>query len=298
MNILITGANGQLGSEIRELTSQYKSHNLLFRDRSELDITDINDIEDTVRSYSIDSIINCAAYTAVDLAEEQEDLADRVNRVGVEYLVKISEQFKIKLIHISTDYLFDGKHYMPYRETDSVAPIGVYGKSKHMGEQAILNSTSDSIIIRTSWLYSIFGNNFVKTMIRLGEERDELGVVFDQIGTPTYAADLAKCCLDILSNSDLNLDRDLHSGSEAISAKGRVYHYSNEGVTSWFDFAKAIHSIAGVSCIVKPIESKDFKTKAERPHYSVLNKANIKSDFSITIPYWRDSLEICINRLR
>ena len=183
--------------------------------------------------------------------------------------------------------MFDGNNFLPYKESDPVSPIGVYGKTKRAGELAAINSDIDSIVIRTSWLYSVYGNNFVKTMLKLGHERDELGVVFDQLGTPTNAGDLAKACLDIL----------LNKSSENISANGKIYHYSNEGVTSWYDFASAIMGLGSLDCKVRPIETKDYPTPAKRPHYSVLNKSKIKTDFNIQIPYWRDSLAQCIERL-
>ena len=193
-----------------------------------------------------------------------------------------------KLIHISTDYVFDGNNFLPYKELDPVSPIGVYGKTKRAGELAVINSDIDAIVIRTSWLYSAYGNNFVKTMLKLGHDRDELGVIFDQVGTPTNASDLAKTCLDILSDKS----------SENISANGKIYHYSNEGVASWYDFATAIMEFGSLDCKVRPIETKDYPTSAKRPHYSVLNKTKIKTDFNIEIPYWRDSLEKCIEKLK
>lgn len=285
MKVLITGANGQLGSEIECLKEQYPSFELVFSDLPELDICNKLSLSNFVSEHRIEVIINCAAYTAVDKAEVDLTKALLVNATAVSYLVDIAETHNLKLIHISTDYVFDGTSNIPYSEEMMVSPLGVYGKTKRHGESFLLDSTSDSILIRTSWLYSSFGNNFVKTMMRLGEERDELGVISDQVGTPTYAFDLAQVCLEILTNFD-RLDRN-----------GKVYHFSNEGVASWYDFAKAIMHFSDINCLVKPIETKDYPTPAARPHYSVLNKNNIKADFNIEIPYWRDSLEKCIVKL-
>jgi len=287
MTILVTGANGQLGSEIRSLSEVFVDLNFIFKDLPDLDICNFVELDQFVDENKIDSIINCAAYTAVDKAEEDGKIAQKVNAEGVLNLVKVLKKGNGKLIHISTDYVFDGESFMPYKESDSVSPIGVYGNTKREGELSVINSDIDGIVIRTSWLYSSYGNNFVKTMLRLGNDRDQLGVIFDQVGTPTYAKDLAFTCLTILSKSKEN----------KISLKGKVYHFSNEGVASWYDFAKAIMVIADVNCKVNPIETKDYPTPAKRPHYSVLNKSKIKNDFEIEIPYWRDSLEECILKL-
>ena len=285
MNILITGANGQLGSEIKALSSAYPQFHFTYADLPELDITDKIAVQNIIGKNSIDGIINCAAYTAVDKAESDAVIAEKVNALAVKNLVDVSEDNGIKLLHISTDYVFDGTKHTPYNVDDPVAPIGVYGITKRKGEEYILNSMTDSVIIRTSWLYSAYGNNFVKTMLRLGNERDELGVIFDQVGTPTYARDLAKACLEIMATL------------ERWNAKGKVYHFSNEGVASWFDFAKTIMELGERNCQVNPIETKDYPTPAQRPHYSVLNKAAIKADFGIKIPYWRDSLKECIKEI-
>jgi dTDP-4-dehydrorhamnose reductase len=233
-------------------------------------------------------VINCAAYTAVDQAEEDVEIAEQVNSIGVLNLVNALKKVNGKLIHISTDYVFDGNSFLPYQELDELNPIGIYGETKRAGELVILNSSIDALVIRTSWLYSAYGNNFVKTMLKLGHERDELEVIFDQVGTPTYASDLAKTCLDIL----------LDKSSENISMNGKIYHYSNEGVTSWYDFAKAIMELGSIDCKVRPIETKDYPTPAKRPHFSVLNKTKIKKDFNIEIPYWRDSLDKCVEKLK
>jgi dTDP-4-dehydrorhamnose reductase len=287
MRILITGSNGQLGSEIKALATNYKELDLIFKDLPELDICNFEALDTFIIDHKINAVINCAAYTAVDKAEEDAEIAEEVNSKGVLNLVNALQTVNGKLIHISTDYVFDGDHFSPYKESDPVSPIGVYGETKRAGELAVINSDIDAIVIRTSWLYSSYGNNFVKTMLRLGNEKENLGVIFDQVGTPTNAGDLAKICLDILFDKS----------SENISKKGKIYHYSNEGVTSWYDFAKAIMELGSIDCKVRPIETKDYPTLAKRPHYSVLNKTKIKSDFNIQIPYWRDSLAQCIMKL-
>ena len=282
-NILVTGSNGQVGSELQKLASDYKD-NFYFTDRDSLDITDKNQIETFVNSNKIDIIINSAAYTAVDKAENDGINADKVNHLAVNYLAKIAKEYSIKLIHISTDYVFDGRNYKPYDEDDTANPQGIYGSTKLAGEKAIQEiNPKDSIIIRTSWVYSSYGANFVKTMLRLGKERDSLGVIFDQVGTPTYAKDLAKTILDIIpliQNSKLS-----------------IYNYSNEGVLSWYDFAKEIMKMAKLDCKINPIETKEYPTPAKRPHYSILNKAKIKRELKMEIPYWKDSLDKCLRAL-
>lgn len=288
MNILITGSNGQLGSEIKDLGTNYKDLNFFFMDLPELNICNAEALNTFIVDQNINAVINCAAYTAVDQAEEDAEIAEQVNVKGVLNLVNTLKKVNGKLIHISTDYVFDGNHFSPYKETDPVSPVGVYGETKRAGELAVLNSSIDALVIRTSWLYSAYGNNFVKTMLRLGNEKENLGVIFDQVGTPTYARDLAKTCLDIL----------LYESSANISTKGKIYHYSNEGVSSWYDFASAIMELGSIDCKVRPIETKDYPTPAKRPHYSVLNKSKIKTDFNIQIPYWRDSLAKCIEKLK
>ena len=288
MNILVTGSNGQLGSEIKDLVLNYKKFNFFFKDLPELNISNSNQIDVFFFENKINTVINCAVYTAVDKAEGDEILAEKVNSEGVLNLVNALEKVNGKLIHISTDYVFDGNTFSPYEEIDEVNPIGIYGKTKRRGELAVINSDIDGIVIRTSWLYSAYGNNFVKTMLKLGNEKDELGVIFDQVGTPTNASDLAKTCLNILSDES----------SANISTKGKIYHYSNEGVISWYDFARAIMELGSLDCKIRPIETKHYPTIAKRPHYSVLNKSKIKTDFNIEIPYWRDSLEKCIEKLK
>jgi len=284
-NILVTGANGQLGSEIKKVCSTYPDMKFLFTNATDLDISDKTAIEKICKENNIHSIINCAAYTAVDKAEDDADNADRVNHLAVKYLAEVAKDMNISLIHISTDYIFDGKNYRPYLEDDHSAPQSIYGKTKLLGEQALLKiNPSNTIIIRTSWVYSSFGSNFVKTMLRFGNDKDELDVIFDQVGTPTYAEDLAKVILDILPQ--LN-DEDV-----------QTYHYSNEGVCSWYDFAKTIFELSDITCKVNPIETKDYPTPATRPHYALLNKAKIKTAFNIEIPYWKDSLKSCLKTLK
>ena len=287
MRVLITGSKGQLGSEIKELASEYENLQCVFKDLPELDICDAEVLNTFIIDQHINAVINCAGYTAVDKAEEEALIAQKVNSEGVLNLANALKKVDGKLIHISTDYVFDGNHSQPYKESDPVSPVGVYGKTKRAGELAVLNSSIDAIVIRTSWLYSMYGNNFVKTMLRIGNNKKSIQVVSDQLGTPTYAKDLAKTCLDILSDA----------GSTNISKKGSLYHYSNEGVTSWYDFASAIMEISNIDCQVIPIETKDYPTQARRPMYSVLDKSKIKSDFKVTIPHWRDSLANCIKKI-
>ena len=288
MNILIVGSNGQLGSEIRDLSVNYTSFNFFFMDLPELDICNSSQLNTFFKDKNINTVINCAAYTAVDKAEQDVEVAEKVNALGVINLVNALKKVDGKLIHISTDYVFDGNSFLPYLESDEVNPIGVYGNTKRNGELAVFNSDIDGIVIRTSWLYSAYANNFVKTMLRLGNNKEELEVVFDQVGTPTSANDLAKTCLDILAyNNEAN-----------INSKNNLYHFSNEGVASWYDFAVAIMDIAKVNCFVKPIETKDYISQAKRPYFSVLNKSKIKHDFKIDIPYWRDSLERCLLKIK
>ena len=279
-NILVTGSKGQVGSELQALADDYE-YDFYFTDRDSLDITKKEQIKAFVNKNKIDIIINAAAYTAVDKAEEDEVNADRVNHLATRYLSEIAKEKNIKLIHISTDYVFDGKNYKPYNEDDATSPNGVYGATKLAGEKAMQAiNPKNSIIIRTSWVYSSFGANFVKTMLRLGREKDQLGVIFDQVGTPTYAKDLAQAILDIIPNIK--------------NEKVEIYNHSNEGVLSWYDFAKEIMRMAKLDCRINPIETKEYPTPTVRPHYSLLNKAKIKKDFNITIPYWKDSLDECL----
>jgi dTDP-4-dehydrorhamnose reductase len=286
MNILVTGSNGQLGSEIKDIAAMYKSFHFFFMDLPALDICNSSQLNIFIKQNNIDTVINCAAYTSVDAAEQNSVIAEQVNGAGVLNLVDALAKVNGKLIHISTDYVFDGSAFLPYQESDRINPMGVYGKTKRNGELAVISSDIDAIVIRTSWLYSAHGTNFVKTMRRLGKEKKELDVIYDQIGTPTNASDLARVCLEILSYS------------KQLNTKGNVYHYSNEGIASWYDFAMAIMDLEGISCKVKPIETKDYPTAARRPHFSVLNKTKIKNDFQIEIPYWRTSLARCISKLK
>jgi dTDP-4-dehydrorhamnose reductase len=281
MNILVTGANGQLGNSIRKIAAKYPAYNFLFTDIPEVDIMDLSLLEQIIRTNNIQVIINCAAYTAVDKAETDFETAKKINAKGVVNLVIAVCRAKIKLIHISTDYVFNGKSNIPLKENDIAYPTGVYGQTKFEGETAVRESRCDALIIRTSWLYSEFGENFVKTMLRLGKEREELSVVYDQVGTPTYATDLAVAILDLLQKG--------FSGYT-------LYHYSNEGVISWYDFAKAIFDLSGIQIKLNAIESSEYPTPAKRPAYSVLSKKKIK-EAGILVPYWRDSLVECLKIL-
>jgi len=282
-NILVTGCNGQLGSEIQQLQSNYQYH-FLFTDIHNLDITKKEEVETFFKKNPVDVIINCAAYTAVDKAEDYQKEAALLNKTAPGLLAAIASKHNAFLIHLSTDYVYDGSNFKPYLETDTTQPTSVYGHSKLDGEIEILFNTKKAIIIRTSWLYSSFGNNFVKTILKNGKEKDELKVVFDQIGTPTYARDLAKAILDIIPQT------------ESVR-QTEIYHYSNEGACSWYDFAKEIIELCNITCKIIPVESKDYPTPVRRPHYSVLNKRKIKNQFKIEIPYWKDSLKECIEQI-
>lgn len=283
MNILVTGSNGQLGSEIQLQAPLHKGWHFFFTDVEELDITKPEDIRTFIRKNNINFIINCAAFTAVDKAESQEELCDRLNHKAPGFLAEAIQEAGGSLIHISTDYVFDGTNHIPYKENVPTCPNSVYGHTKLKGEQAVTAACPSAVIIRTAWLYSIFGNNFVKTMIHLGKEKEELGVIFDQIGTPTYAADLAKVILEIIKKSPIP----------------GIYHFSNEGVCSWYDFTKTIHRLAGINdCRIKPLHTEEYPTPAKRPHYSVLDKTKIKKTFDIDIPWWEESLKICIDKLK
>lgn len=282
MRILVTGSNGQLGSEMVALQAQETQHQWFNLDINGLDITDKNAVEQFVFSNKIDGIINCAAYTNVDKAEEDVALCYKVNRDAPQYLAQAIEKVGGFIIHISTDYVFDGTNNIPYTEQDKPNPVTIYGKSKIEGEQYVCESCKQHIIIRTAWVYSSYGKNFVKTMIKLGEEKPTLGVIFDQIGSPTYARDLAKAIITIVNQG----------------IKPGIYNFSNEGVISWYDFTKHIHQLANItSCKVEPIHTADYPTLAQRPHFSVLDKTKIKNTYNIEIPYWRDSLEECIQLL-
>ena len=282
MNILITGCNGQLGNEMQLLEKDFSEHQWFNTDVEELDITDQLAIEQFIQENQIDGIVNCAAYTAVDKAESNKELCTSLNTVAPAYLAAAVDKRSGWMIQISTDYVFDGTKHTPYVETDTPCPDSVYGSTKLAGEFGVQKFCRRSMIIRTAWLYSTFGNNFVKTMLRLGKEKTELGVIFDQIGTPTYARDLAKAIMAAI----------------AQGIKPGVYHFSNEGVISWYDFTKAIHRIASItSCHVRPLHTAEYPTPAKRPAYSVLDKTKIKETYNIEIPYWEESLKECIEKL-
>jgi len=282
MNILITGCNGQLGNEMQLLEKQHPAHTYFNTDVNELDITDCEAVERFVQDNAIDGIVNCAAYTAVDKAEENEALCKLLNHVAPGHLAEAVQRRNGWIIQVSTDYVFDGTNHTPYTEDDPTCPDSVYGRTKLAGEEAVTKACSKAMIIRTAWLYSTFGGNFVKTMLRLGRERQQLGVIFDQIGTPTYARDLAVA---------------IFAAIEAGIVPG-IFHFSNEGVTSWYDFTKAIHRLGGITtCQVSPLHTSEYPTPARRPHYSVLDKSKIKQTFNIEIPYWEDSLAECIRQL-
>ena len=281
--ILITGSHGQLGNEMQQATVRFPQFNYIYTDVEELDICDKAALDAFVKAHAVNIIVNCAAYTAVDKAEDDVELCYKINSEAVRNIGEVATTNNLKVIQVSTDYVFDGTNHVPYTEDEPVCPETVYGKSKLAGEQALMETCEKTVIIRTSWLYSSFGNNFVKTMLKLGNERNSLNVIFDQIGTPTYAADLADAILKIISHETF--------------VPG-IYHYSNEGVCSWYDFTKTIHRIAGITtCEVRPIETKDYAARTPRPHYSVLNKAKIKTTYGITIPHWEESLEQCLKIL-
>jgi len=284
MKILVTGAKGQLGSELQVISENYPAHQFLFTDVDTLDITDFRAIRSCLSTEKPEAVINCAAYTAVDKAEIEPEKANLINTFAAGNLGAACKESDSFLIHISTDYVFDGKGYRPYSETDPVNPVSVYAKTKWAAEEEVRKKASKAVIIRTSWLYSSFGSNFVKTIMKFGHERDSLNVVFDQVGTPTYARDLADAILKILD-----------TGNQEPGVE--TFHYSNEGVICWYDFARAIIDLSGISCNIYPIETKDYPLPAARPFYGVLNKAKIKKRFNLIIPYWRDSLIECIRLL-
>lgn len=281
--ILVTGANGQLGNEMRLLAEKYQGYNYCFTDIAELDICDEQAVDAFVAEHQVDIIVNCAAYTAVDKAEDNVALCERLNRFAPGYLAKAIQKRGGQLIQVSTDYVFDGTAHVPYRETHPSSPNSVYGSTKLAGEQEAMKYCPETMVVRTAWLYSSFGNNFVKTMLRLGHERDSLGVVFDQVGTPTYARDLAEALFAAIRQGIVP----------------GIYHFSNEGVCSWYDFTQMIHRIAGITdCKLKPLHSEEYPAKANRPHYSVLDKTKIKETYGLKIPYWVDSLKECIDLLQ
>lgn len=281
-NVLVTGGNGQLALCIKELSKNQLGYQYIFLDYNNLDITNKEEVKDFFSINNISYCVNCAAYTNVDKSEHDEETSKKVNEDGVQFLALACKTNDVKLIHISTDFVFDGKQSFPYKEEDLCNPLGVYGETKLNGELAIIKSTKAYFIIRTSWLYSEYCNNFLKTMLRIGKEKEEISVVYDQVGTPTYARDLAAIIIEIIcKNND----------------EYGVYHYSNEGVASWYDFAKAIFKESELLVNVLPIRSESFPTPATRPSYSVLDKQKIKNTFSVSIPHWRDSLNKCLDEL-
>ena len=281
-NILITGSNGQLGNEMRVLAGKHNLYNYFFTDIQELDICDKEAVCGYINKNQIDLIVNCAAYTAVDKAEDNFELCDRLNHIAPGYLAQAIEKRSGAIIQISTDYVFDGTQHLPYVEEDATCPASVYGSTKLDGEKNVIACCRQAVIIRTAWLYSTFGNNFVKTMLRLGKEKDTLGVIFDQIGTPTYARDLANAIFTVI-------EKGIRPG---------IYHFSDEGVCSWYDFTKSIHRLANITqCKVRPLHTEEFPSKAPRPSYSVLDKTKIKQTYEFEIPHWEESLKECIQLL-
>ncbi len=285
-NILVTGSYGQLGNELHELADQGLPYHFIWTDVDTLDITDKKALKNFVKKNPIDLLINCAAYTAVDKAEEEKEIAELINTKAVGLLTKTCKENGAKFIHVSTDYVFNGKTFQPYKETDTPSANSIYGISKLKGEEEALKY-DNALIIRTAWLYSSHGKNFVKTMLRLGVERESVSVIFDQIGSPTYAHDLAKAIINIINHANKN-NKDFNPG---------IYNFTNEGVCSWYDFAVSIMKFAELPCKVLPIETKDYILPASRPFYSVLNKSKIRGTFKIEIPYWEESLDKCIKKM-
>ncbi len=282
MNILVTGCYGQLGNEIQALEASMPNHKFFNTDRDELDITNFEAVDGFVTENKIDGIINCAAYTAVDKAEGDIEMATLLNATSPGYLARAIERRGGFLVQVSTDYVFDGTHHKPYMPEDDTCPDSVYGRTKLEGERNAMSQCKRVMVIRTAWLYSIHGNNFVKTMLRLGKEKTELGVIYDQIGTPTYAGDLASVIMTAVNDGIVP----------------GIYHFTDEGVTSWYDFTKAIHRMAGIkTCHVKPLRTEQYPTPAHRPHYSVLDKTKIKETYHVEIPHWEESLEKCVAQL-
>ncbi len=284
MRILVTGGNGQLGNCMRDV-SRNSANEYIFKDIDDLDLTDPEAVALDVHVNNYDVIVNCAAYTNVDKAEDQEAIAELINAKAVGYLAEAAKREGVALIHISTDYVFQGNGCVPCTEDQPTEPLGVYGRTKLAGEQAVIASGCKYVILRTAWLYSAYGNNFVKTMRRLTAERDELKVVFDQVGTPTYAGDLAAVIYKMIEEGSY-LE---HPG---------IYHFSNEGVCSWYDFTIAIRDLFGNTCNVQPCHSNEFPSKVTRPHFSVLDKTKLKQTFGVTVPYWMDALKVCVEELR
>lgn len=281
--VLVTGANGQLGQCIKELSNNLSEIGFIFKGSSVLDITNLTSIKNTFDSETFDYCINCAAYTAVDKAEEEIELAVKVNKEGAKNIANFCSKYDVTLIHVSTDFVFDGKTNMPYNEEGITNPLSVYGQTKLDGENEIKSILKKYFIIRTSWLYSEYGNNFLKTMLRLSKEKDLLTIINDQIGTPTYAKDLAKIIISIILSENNNYG---------------LYHFSNQGVASWYDFTKAIFEYKNINIEVRPISTSSYKTLAIRPQFSVLNKEKIEQMFNITILYWKDSLKDCLYKIK
>lgn len=282
--VLVIGAGGQLGRELADIQQAYPGVQLHLSGHAELDITSADSITNGLSVDDLAYVINCSAYTAVDKAESEAESAFAVNETGPRLLAEACKSKSIKLVHVSTDFVFDGQLSRPYNETDSTNPLGVYGTSKHAGEIAVQDADETAVILRTAWLYSSFGGNFVKTMRRLGSERDNLNVIYDQIGSPTYARDLAKDILTAIDNGKMD------------TANG-IYHYTNEGIASWYDFAVAIMRLSGISCNVQPIRTEEYPTPAKRPAYGILDKKKFKTHFETQLPHWYDSLAACINKL-
>lgn len=298
MKILITGADGQLGNELK-VSSKLSDNNFIFTDIDKFDITNKNMIENFLTKNKINLIINCASYTAVDKAEEESELAKKINSFGTKNLSIISGNLSIPLIHISTDFIFDGNTNIPYKENDKGNPLSVYGMTKLESEKNVTKYSFRSIIIRTSWLYSTFGNNFVKTMIRLGNAKKSIKVISDQYGSPTYAKDLANVILRII-NFEKNFatkNKDSILFSDYANKKHQIYHYSNRGIVTWFEFAKAIMDIGNINCEVLPITTEEYKVLAKRPKFSVMNTEKIIKNYNISIPFWKDSLKTCIEMM-
>jgi len=286
--VLVTGANGQMGQSISKYASNYEGLDFVYVTRKELDLSNLESIDSFFQKNDFDIVINCAAYTAVDKAESEPELADIVNHLAVKKIGQICKDRNIILVHISTDYVFNGRNFKPYIDTDTTDPQNVYGKTKLRGEVVLQEINPSGMIFRTSWLYSEYGNNFVKTMLRLGEEKDEVSVISDQVGTPTYASDLAIAILNIISPPAF----------KAQNISSNIYHFSNEGIVSWYDFAKAIFEISNLGCKVNAIETVDYKTAAKRPYYSALSKNKAKKIDGIKLSYWKDSLVLCIQNYK
>lgn len=288
MNILVTGSNGQLGNEMRVASANLPKHTFIFTDVAELDITNQAAVNQFFKQNKIDFVVNCAAYTDVNRAESDLEKAELINATAPKILADCCKEFGAKFIHVSTDYVFDGTAHLPYKETDKENPVSAYGTTKYHGEQNIVASGCEYVIIRTCWLYSSFGKNFVKTMANLGATKNELGVVFDQVGTPTYAADLANAIATIIAKT----------AQDPSAFVNGIYHFSNEGVCSWYDFTVAIMGLYNLNCNIKPLHTDEYPTPANRPAYSVLDKTKIKTTFGITIPHWYESLKECVKKLK